>query len=276
MSGKYERTVQRHAVIHTGSRSVSTSRSSEVGFVIKPDWPDEMVELLKTELADGQSAGLIAKTINGSGRWPKNRKSRSAVIGKISRLGLAGTKASLPSATKGRPRTKITAIVWTQPLDELIVKLYDAGRGLKPKAIAARLASHHDLKIGNRSIAFRLTDLGVFVRRGGEIAKHQHRAQGSSITAGWGNGAGRAPTLVDIVEPNPATSVHSHLTDPATQCQWPTSHDVRDMHVCGAEAVCGAYCAYHGSIAYKQAPRPRRAAAFHKVDSDWQGQREQR
>jgi GcrA cell cycle regulator len=58
-------------------------------------WTDERVELLKRLWADGLSARQIAAELGG---W-----SRSAIIGKVHRLGLSG-RAKPPCSTAPRPR----------------------------------------------------------------------------------------------------------------------------------------------------------------------------
>lgn len=264
MSSRYEPTVMRHPVNQPGGGNKRSTQSSEVGYVPNHDWPDDMVALLKAELLRGQSRSEIASTINGSGRWPKNRKSRCAVGAKIGRLDIGDTKG-LPEKEPTDKERK--AAIWTQPLDALIVKLYDDAKGLTTGQIAAQVLIECGVKLAHQAVRFRLTDLGVFKVKG-ELVKHRHRG-GASLSNGWVSGGGGEATLVDIVEPNPPTSVHSHETE-ADQCQWPTSANARDMHVCGEKAVCGAYCERHGAIAYRKPPRAGRAGAFHKVDTDWQ------
>jgi len=78
------------------SHSVGDSNSR--GFLMS--WTDERTGLLKKLWADGFSASQIAGELGGFGDCADG--GRSAVCGKISRLGLSGRKKS-PSSSASRP-----------------------------------------------------------------------------------------------------------------------------------------------------------------------------
>lgn len=62
-----------------------------------------------------------------------------------------------------------------------------------------------------------------------------------------------------IVEDAPPTSVPFLETD---GCKWPTSEDVRDLHVCGAPKQIGSYCTRHARMAFREMPTPRRNRSY--------------
>jgi GcrA cell cycle regulator len=66
------------------------------------EWNEERIEALTRMWRDGLSASQVARQLGGV--------SRSAVIGKVHRLGIAGRDApSRPNALGGRPSTRIRA-----------------------------------------------------------------------------------------------------------------------------------------------------------------------
>ncbi len=66
------------------------------------DWNDERIESLSKMWREGLSASQVARQLGGV--------SRSAVIGKVHRLGIAGRDApTRPNAMGGRPSTRIVA-----------------------------------------------------------------------------------------------------------------------------------------------------------------------
>jgi GcrA cell cycle regulator len=66
--------------------------------------------------------------------------------------------------------------------------------------------------------------------------------------------------LPDIVEPSKTSILMCNADD--SQCKWPASGDVMDMHVCGDPVVAGPYCAFHARRGYTMLPTKKRNARF--------------
>jgi hypothetical protein len=238
MSKHYEPTVMTHPV----------KRSPLLGLP-RTEWPEDMELFLREKFLAGYSSTQIAQAINGSGRWPKFPKTRNSIIGKIHRLGIGDTRPLRETETAARAKAK--SQIWNPQLDAHILKQY--AEGLNLGVIADNTNVAFGTAMAHQTIRYRLVDLGVYKRAGKAVAHARSTKAGYSAP----------PLIVNIVEALPSTSVHSHDTD-RSMCQWPTSEDARDMHVCGQKVVQGAYCARHSLIAYRQPPSARRNALFHR------------
>lgn len=187
----------------------STMRPAENNF----GWTAEAIETLKRLCGDGYSASQIALAMGVS--------SRSAVIGKASRLGL-----NLHGRPTGRPRPARTVPTGqSQTQNSHPVGLRRA-QGLG--AVAAPAPSG--------AIALRPTSPGARVGRG-------VRARSEKKTSGW----------VDRDVPAPCSIGITILDLTETACKWPQGDpaDLETFRYCGAQIEPdNSYCPHHCGLAY--------------------------
>jgi hypothetical protein len=239
MTKDYEPTMHPHPV----ARKIPDSLHLGVASL----WPDEMVELAKREWERGTSASQIASMINA--QWPKLRKTRNAIVGKIHRMGLGSTR---PLALADRARIA-APIAWTEALDLALRRNHAAGLGAV--AISRKLYADFNLTISSRLIVARLVAIGARAKG------VKTRGPGKYGHAPFGDE--HEPMLPEIIEAAPETSTPMHETA-FDACKWPTSNDLLSMEVCGQPAKIGAYCAKHGALAYTRMPDRKRNDLFFK------------
>lgn len=222
-----------------------------------------------------EACDLLTKEWPKSGSVPEMRqmlaerlqivKGRNAVIGKLHRLGLAGQGPS-KGASKARAKRDSNSIAWTSAADMDMVNMHHAG------ATCARIADHLksalSIECNGKHVYYRLVALGVYQKK---AKSGSHAGHGSKVTGAWqvSTTETRQPRKVlNIIEAEPSHSTPMLCTD-ADACKWPTSHDVRDMAVCGQPASSGAYCSKHAAIAYRRAPGAGRDAMIRKPNVDY-------
>lgn len=196
------------------------------------NWQDDEIEWLRRVITSGMSysqlAGNYANTFKD-----RPRKSRNAILGKATRLGIRDQKTgSWGGKVKTVKRAKPNKGTGRTRADRIVAKAAAPTQfdndGLRSDEFA-RLPS--DVFSGHR----KLTKADIAERKKGK--------------------------LPSIVEKAPTSSKPIFETD-HDDCKWPTSHEVRDMSVCGAPATHGAYCEKHAQLAYRAMPTRKRNASF--------------
>lgn len=194
------------------------------------EWPDALLGEFVRLMGTTMSYGMVTAQLNGM--FPDCQKSRNAVLGKASRMGLRQEKPmpSNPNAQSPEARSGLAK------RRNRRVKKND---GLAP------------VVFGKESSVLRAeTDIG-------ERPKRQ-RVLSNSHPEVIKRKKGHVPC---IIETNPLTSRPVAETD-RDKCMWPTSDDISCMEVCGVEATVGAYCERHAQVAYRVMPTTRRNRSF--------------
>jgi hypothetical protein len=224
-------------------------------------WGDGQLEYLKELCGSRLSYGLIVSRFNE--RFTQNTKSRSALIGKASRMGWAANKP---------------------PSDTCLVKaMVNTRAAINKRALVVKEKRDYNKKIKvSKDLAPVVFKDPAGLRSDDETRLPRLRSQGS-------NGImrktpeqiakARLGQLPCIVEDNPLTSVE-FMRASVCSCKWPTNESVSCMEVCGAPAVIGAYCERHAAVAYVAMPTKKRNRTYHndkheyrkrdgKADAQW-------
>lgn len=199
-------------------------------------WTDERIETLKRRWAEGWSATEIASRLPGI--------SRSAVLGKVHRLGLEKRR----TATGGRHRNQGHAFSRRIPLsakEKATIKKMWNEDGATMKEIAEALGRH----IGTIDNA---------IYQGRELLGLERR-QKVSASHNTETDAPAGPSPMPVVA-RPNGERHTIITLKANMCRWPIGDPGdKDFHFCGCYAPVGQpYCAEHMKVAYQPAPPRRR------------------
>jgi hypothetical protein len=197
-------------------------------------WTDEQNAWLVLKCKTADSFNELATEFNA--KFPGERKSRNAILGRAHRLKLTADKPCRQQRGRPRPRKKIKS----NPMSKR-VKIAKVEAPVVFKQTAGSAMLRHE---GDRAIT----------PKGG--ARKMSYADPVVIERRKGN-------LPAIIEERPLTSVAVALCEKGS-CMWPTSEDVTCMEVCGAPVEVGAYCARHAEVAYRVMPTGRRNSVHSK------------
>lgn len=185
--------------------------------------------------------------------FPRERKSRNAILGRAARKGWGLNKPS--SENKGVKRR--------------------GKRGTRDGVTTPKRV--YNMRKASRAALMKKATVAVVFKAKANPAMLRH--EGDRGAANSPTGSRRRsmndPVVVErqkgnvpaIIEEQPLTSMPVADCE-SESCMWPTSEDIHCMEVCGARAEVGAYCARHALVAYRVLPTARRNGVYGKQDAE--------
>lgn len=214
-------------------------------------WSVELDAALQEYCKTMLSYSQIAEELNA--RFPDQRKTRNAVLGRSCRKGYRVGKPVSEDASRvdrfsGRPVP--VGMLKARARKVVSVRMRNAAK----KQAAVVFTGEQD------SVLLRQEgDRGIV----GRYRKVKSLSEGDPVLVERKKG-----TLPSIIEAAPLTS-RPFVDCGADTCKWPTSEDITCMEVCGVKATVGAYCDRHARVAYRVMPTAKRNRQYHKDNVDY-------
>lgn len=211
----------------------------------KTTWSDDEDAFLADLCKTTKSYGEIAKLFNA--RFPKNPKTRNAILGRSSRQGHRPTKPRL-----------VTFGVTDNMRKSASANFQSARSVTAARKRAIKAEAEH-----GRAVVFDAPE-SVLLRneadRGDANSPTGSRRRSANDPVVIERKKGMLPA---VVESSPLTSIPM-IDATALDCMWPTN--IECTEVCGVAATVGSYCARHALHAYRIMPTTKRNRIRHKED----------